>query len=126
MKSIISDKIRNIRKFNKLTQEEFAEELDISRSKVSSWEKTKRDMTITDAIKFAERFHLSLDNFLEIENISIEEYIEISDKFFKNKQISIKEKTKIITIIDDNFQKGNIKEIYNEYKMTQIDSNQQK
>ncbi len=126
MKSIISDKIRNIRKFNKLTQEEFAEELDISRSKVSSWERTKRDMTITDAIKFAERFHLSLDNFLEIENISIEEYIEISDKFFKNKQISIKEKTKIITIIDDNFQKGNIKEIYNEYKMTQIDSNQQK
>lgn len=126
MKSIISDKIRNIRKFNKLTQEEFAEELDISRSKVSSWERTKRDMTITDAIKFAERFHLSLDKFLEIENISIEEYIEISDKFFKNKQISIKEKTKIITIIDDNFQKGNIKEIYNEYKMTQIDSNQQK
>ena len=83
-------------------------------------------MTITDAIKFAKRFHLSLDNFLEIENISVEEYIEISDKFFKNKQISIKEKSKIITIIDDNFQKGNIKEIYNEYKMTQIDSNQQK
>lgn len=126
MEPIISDKIRNIRKFNKLTQEEFAEELDISRSKVSSWERTKRDMTITDAIKFAKRFHLSLDNFLEIENISVEEYIEISDKFFKNKQISIKEKTKIITIIDDNFQKGNIKEIYNEYKMTQIDSNQQK
>lgn len=126
MESIISDKIRNIRKFNKLTQEEFAEELDISRSKVSSWERTKRDMTITDAIKFAERFHLSLDNFLEIENISIEEYIEISDKFFKNKQIEIKEKSKIITIIEDNFQKGNIKEIYDEYKMTQIDSNQQK
>lgn len=126
MEPIISDKIRNIRKFNKLTQEEFAEELDISRAKVSSWERTKRDMTITDAIKFAKRFHLSLDNFLEIENISVEEYIEISDKFFKNKQISIKEKSKIITIIDDNFQKGNIKEIYNEYKMTQIDSNQQK
>lgn len=126
MEPIISNKIKNIRKFNKLTQEEFAEELDISRSKVSNWERTKRDMTITDAIKLAKRFHLSLDNFLEIDNISVEEYIEISDKFFKNKQISIKEKSNIITIIDDNFQKGNIKEIYNEYKMTQIDSNQQK
>ena len=126
MEPIISNKIKNIRKFNKLTQEEFAEELDISRSKVSNWERTKRDMTITDAIKLAKRFHLSLDNFLEIDNISVEEYIEISDKFFKNKQISIKEKSKIITIIDNNFQKGNIKEIYNEYKMTQIDSNQQK
>ncbi len=126
MEPIISNKIRNIRKFNKLTQEEFAEELDISRSKVSNWERTKRDMTITDAIKLAKRFHLSLDNFLEIENISVEEYIEISDRFFKNKQISIKEKSKVITIIDDNFQKGNIKEIYKEYKMTQIDSNQKK
>lgn len=126
MEPIISNKIKNIRKFNKLTQEEFAEELDISRSKVSNWERTKRDMTITDVIKLAKRFHLSLDNFLEIDNINVEEYIEISDKFFKNKQISIKEKSKIITIIDDNFQKGNIKEIYNEYKMTQIDSNQQK
>lgn len=86
MEPIISNKIRSIRKFNKLTQEEFAEELDISRSKVSNWERTKRDMTITDAIKLAKHFHLSLDNF----------------------------------------QRGNIKEIYNEYKMTQIDSNQQK
>lgn len=126
MEPIISDKIKNIRKYNKLTQEEFAEKLDISRSKVSSWERRKRDMSITDAIKIANRFHISLDNFLEVKDISVEEYIEISDKFFKNKQISIKEKTKIITIIDDNFQKGNIKEIYNEYKMTQIDSNQQK
>lgn len=122
MEPIISDKIRNIRKYNKLTQEEFAEKLDISRSKVSSWERTKRDMTITDAIKIANRFHISLDNFLEVKDISVDEYIEISDKFFKNKKISIKEKTKIITIIDGNFQKGNIKEIYNEYKMTQIDS----
>lgn len=126
MEPIISNKIRSIRKFNKLTQEEFAEELDISRSKVSNWERTKRDMTITDAIKLAKHFHLSLDNFLEIDNISVEEYIKISDKFFNNKQISIKEKYKIITIIEDNFQRGNIKEIYNEYKMTQIDSNQQK
>ena len=122
MEPIISNKIRNIRKYNKLTQEAFAEKLGISRSKVSNWERAKRDMTITDAIKIANRFHISLDNFFEVKDISIEEYIEISDKFFKNKKISIKEKTKIMTIIDDNFQKGNIKEIYNEYRMTQIDS----
>ena len=124
MNSTISDKIRNIRKVNQLTQEEFAEELNISRSKVSSWERTRRDMSITDAINIAKQFNLSLDNFFENENISAEEYIEISDKFFKNKQISLKDKSKIITIIEDNFKKENIKEIYDEYKMTQIDSNQ--
>ena len=80
MNSTISDKIRNIRKVNQLTQEEFAEELNISRSKVSSWERTRRDMSITDAINIAKQFNLSLDNFFENENISAEEYIELSDK----------------------------------------------
>lgn len=124
MEPLISNKIKELRRNNKLTQEQFAEELDISRSKVSSWERTKRDMTITDAKKMSARFHISLDNFFEIEEITEEEYIEISDRFFRSRKISIKNKSKIITIIDDNFQKGNIKEIYNEYKMTQIDSNQ--
>lgn len=124
MELLISEKIKELRKSNKLTQEKFAEELNISRSKVSSWERTKRDMTITDAKKMSARFHISLDNFFEIEEITEKEYIEISDRFFKNKKISVKEKSRIISIIDDNFQKGNIKEIYHEYKMTQIDSNQ--
>lgn len=122
MKAMISKKIKNIRKCNQLTQEEFAEELEISRTKVSSWERKKRNMTVIDAVKLANKFHISLDNFLDVKDISIEEYIEISDNFFKNKKISIKEKTKIITIIEENFQKGNIKEIYNEYKMTQNDT----
>ena len=122
MEKVISDKIRSIRKNYKLTQEAFAEKLNVSRSKVSNWERTKRDMTITDAINLVKEFKLSLDNFFEINEISEEEYIKISDKFFKNTKITIKEKTKIVTIIDDNFQKSNIKEIYNEYKMTQIDS----
>lgn len=122
MKAMISNKIKNIRKCNQLTQEEFAEELEISRTKVSSWERKKRNMTVIDAVKLANKFHISLDNFLDVKDISIEEYIEISDNFFKNKKISIKEKIKIINIIEENFQKGNIKEIYNEYKMTQNDT----
>ena len=122
MEKVISDKIRSIRKANKLTQETLAEKLNVSRSKVSNWERTRRDMTITDAINLVKEFKLSLDNFFEINEISEEEYIKISDKFFRNTKITIKEKTKIVTIIDENFQKANIKEIYNEYKMSQIDS----
>lgn len=122
MEKIISDKIRNIRKANKLNQERFAEKLNVSRSKVSNWERTRRDMTITDAINLVKEFQLSLDNFFEIDYISEDEYIKISDKFFKNKNITLKEKTRIVSIIDENFQRANIKEIYNEYKMTQNDS----
>lgn len=123
MESLISNKIKELRKNNKLTQEKFAEVLDISRSKVSSWERKKRDLTITDAVKMSRRFQISLDNFFEIKEISEKEYIEMSDRFFKSKRLSIREKIKIIKMIEDNFQKENIKEIYKEYKMTQNDSN---
>lgn len=119
MELIISKKIKELRKNNKLTQEQFAEELDISRSKVSSWERTKRDMTITDAIKMSTRFHISLDNFFEIKDIKEEEYIKISDKFFKNTKIDIDKKMEIIGVINDNFKYGNIDEFYNKCKMIQ-------
>ena len=120
MEVFVSEKIRRLRKSNKLTQEQLAEKLDISRSKVSSWERRKRSMTVTDAIKIAKLFHISLDNFFEIKEITEEDYIEISDRFFKSKKIDLKEKTKVVNIINKNFKYGNIDEIYN--KMTQSDS----
>ena len=55
----------NLRKEEKMTQENLAEILDISRSKVSSWETNKRDMTITDAINLANYYEISLDNLLK-------------------------------------------------------------
>lgn len=119
MNCLIADKLKELRKNRKITQEDLAEILDISRSKVSSWETNKRDMTITDAVNLAEYYEISLDNLLNVKPIREKEYIDISYKFFKNKDISLKEKTKIIRMMEESLKSENIDELYENYKMTQ-------
>ena len=119
MDYLISNKLKDIRKNNNITQEQLAEKLDISRSKVSSWETNKRDMSITEAIKLADIYKVSLDNLFETNNINEKEYLEISNKFLKNKEISLKEKIRIIELIKSSLKNQNIDELYKNYKMTQ-------
>lgn len=119
MNYLIVEKLKELRKNNNITQEQLAEELDISRSKVSSWETNKRDMSITEAIKLANIYEISLDNLFEIENINEMQYIEISDKFIKNPNISLAEKVRIIECIRDCLKQNNVDDFYENYKMTQ-------
>ena len=119
MDYLIAEKLRELRKGRNITQENLAEILDISRSKVSSWETNKRDMTITDAINLANYYEISLDNLLNIKPMTEKEYIEISRKFLKNKSISLKEKTKIIQMVEESLKCENIDELYENYKMIQ-------
>lgn len=119
MDYLISKKLRELRKDRNITQEKLAEILDISRSKVSSWETNKRDMTITDAVNIANYYEISLDNLLSIKPLKEKEYIEISYRFFKNKSIPLKEKSKIIKMMEESLKCENIDELYENYKMTQ-------
>lgn len=119
MDCLIAEKLKELRKNKKITQEKLAEELDISRSKVSSWETNKRDMTITDAVKLANYYEISLDNLLNLKLLREKEYIEISYKFFKNKNIKLKEKAKIIALMEESIKTENIDELYENFKMTQ-------
>ena len=70
MDYIIIEKLKKLRKSKKITQEQLAEKLDISRSKVSSWETNRRDMSITEAIRLANIYEVSLDNLFEIKKIT--------------------------------------------------------
>lgn len=119
MNYTIINKLRELRKNNNITQEQLAEKLDISRSKVSSWETNKREMSITEAIKLAAIYESSLDSLFEIGNINEKQYIELSDKFMKNKKIPLNKKIRIIEEIMDCLKKDNIDEFYEKYKMTQ-------
>lgn len=119
MDYIIMEKLKKLRKCKKITQEQLAEKLDISRSKVSSWETNRRDMSITDAIKLANIYEVSLDNLFEINKITEEEYLKMSYKFLKSKNITLKEKIRIIESLQDSLKKNNIDEFYENYKMTQ-------
>lgn len=115
MEDIIVEKLKQIRKEKKLTQEQLAEKLDISRSKVSSWETNKRDMTITDAVKLANVYDASLDNLFNPKPLQKEQYMELSERFFRNKKIKLPEKVDIIKRIEESLKQNNIDELYANY-----------
>lgn len=119
MEYSVVEKLRELRKSNNITQEQLAEMLDVSRSKVSSWETKRRDMSITEAVKLAAVYEASLDNIFGNENISSSQYAEISDKFIRNEAITLDEKIRIIELIRKSLQEKNIDKFYNEYIMTQ-------
>lgn len=115
----VIEKIRKLRKDNNVTQEQLAERLEISRSKVSSWETNRREMSITEAVKIANMFEVSLDNLFDTKNIGKKQFIEVANKFIKNKNIELKEKIIIIELITDSLKKNNLDELYENYIMTQ-------
>ncbi len=70
-----SEKIQELRNKNKLTQEQLAEKLYVSRTAVSKWESGKGYPSI-DSLKYISKtFNISIDELL-----SIEEIIDIAKK----------------------------------------------
>lgn len=57
----ISKNIRHLRKLNKLTQEQFADEVAITRSRVSSYEEGRSEPSIETLIMFSKYFNLPID-----------------------------------------------------------------
>lgn len=115
MNNIISNKLKDIRKNRNITQEQLAEKLDVSRSKISSWETNRRDITMTDAVKLVNLYNMSLDNLFNPNPLEKEEYMEISERFFKNSNITLKEKIKIVKLIESSLKNNNIDELYENY-----------
>jgi predicted transcriptional regulator len=115
MNNVISNKLKDIRKHKNITQEQLAEKLDISRSKVSSWETNRRDITMTDAINLVNLYNISLDNLFNPKPLEEKEYIELSERFFSNPDIKLKEKVRIIKLIENSLKNNNINELYENY-----------
>ncbi len=79
---IISEKILKLRKNAGLTQEEFAEQLDVSRQSVSKWEGAQSIPDIQKIMAMAKLFGVSTDYLLydEIEDAVTEPTVEKSEK----------------------------------------------
>ena len=59
-----SEQIKNLRTREKLTQEQFAERLNITRQAVSNWENDRNLPDIEMLILIAQNFHISLDELI--------------------------------------------------------------
>ena len=71
-----------------VSQEKMAEDLNISRSKVSSWETGRREMSLYDAIIISDYFNVSMDNLFNKKALNSEEFMQIAKRYFENDKIS--------------------------------------
>ena len=65
---VFGDQIRNIRKKENLTQEQFAIKLNVSRQAVSNWENSKNLPDIGMLILMSDVFQISLDQLVKGED----------------------------------------------------------
>ena len=75
-----------------VSQEKMAEDLNISRSKVSSWETGRREMSLYDAIVIRDYFEVSMDNLFNKKALNSEQVLQIVKRYFNNDKISLDEK----------------------------------
>ena len=75
-----------------VTQDKMAEDLNISRSKVSSWETGRREMSLYDAIVISDYFEVSMDNLFNKKSLNSEQVVQIVKRYFNNDKISLDEK----------------------------------
>lgn len=66
-----------------------AEDLNISRSKVSSWETGRREMSLFDAVMISDYFDVSMDNLFNKKALNSEQILEIVQRYFDNNKISL-------------------------------------
>ena len=62
----VANKLYELRKQNKMSQEELAEKLGVSRQAVSKWERAEASPTTDSLILLAQLYNISLDELLEI------------------------------------------------------------
>jgi len=67
----LSEKIQKLRKEQGLTQEQFAEQLFVSRTAVSKWETGRGTLSMESLKQIANLFHITLDQLLSTEEVVV-------------------------------------------------------
>lgn len=90
---LLDEKISVIRKMSNLTQEEFAEELGVSRQAISKWENGSSIPDIQMLIKIADYYNLTLDQLVRDElDLSMDSCIQAEDEAYdKESNFSIED-----------------------------------
>lgn len=95
MKKYISKALKELRKTRKYSQTKLGNVLGVSRSKVSSWEVGRRDLSLCDAVLICNYYNICLDTLLCPEKISYEKIINLIEKYLDNLSTSKTEKETI-------------------------------
>lgn len=112
MNETIAKKMKIYRIINRVSQEKMAEDLYISRSKISSWETNRRDMSITDAILISDYFDASMDNLFNEKALTTDEFCQIAKRYFENDKIKLSEKNEVLKKLYQYRTNAEVKELF--------------
>lgn len=93
-----SEQIKDLRTREKLTQEQFAEKLNITRQAVSNWENDRNLPDIEMLILIAQNFHISLDELILGGN-DVDEVNVMTDKLVRDGSENRRAKMNMISTI---------------------------
>ena len=93
-----SEQIKDLRTREKLTQEQFAEKLNITRQAVSNWENVRNLPDIEMLILIAQNFHISLDELILGGN-DMDEVNVMTDKLVRDGSENRRAKMNMISTI---------------------------
>lgn len=93
-----SEQIKDLRTREKLTQEQFAEKLNITRQAVSNWENDRNLPDIEMLILIAQNFHISLDELILGGN-GMDEVNVMTDKLVRDGSENRRAKMNMISTI---------------------------
>ena len=96
----IPNALIKLRKTHNYTQFELGKKLGMSRSKVSSWESGRRDLSVIDAIIISNYFDISLDCLLNPNKITRGKMFQVVSKYLQQEKLSDKKSKEIITKIE--------------------------
>ena len=83
----LGNKIAEIRKKNKMSQEYFAELFNVTRQTISSWENSKSYPDIETLVKLSDKFDISLDILLKEDKVMVKKLDKERNNYKKLKKI---------------------------------------
>lgn len=92
MSEVIGQKLRHLRKSKKMTQEEVAEKVDITRSTISNYEIGRRTPHLKDLTRLAAVFGVGLDYFGVADKDEAFDLLARAKDVFENPHVSKMEK----------------------------------
>lgn len=100
MEKNISKTLIKLRKDKRLSQMQLGDLLGMSRSKVSSWEVGRRDLSVIDAIIISDYFQISLDVLLNPSGITTKKAMDCMVSYIENDSIPYEEKIETIGVLE--------------------------
>ena len=83
----LGNKLIELRKSKKLSQEELAEKINVSRQTISNWENGRFYPDIDALVKLSKYFNISIDDLLNCDDKVIEYLKESTDVVKSNKHL---------------------------------------